>query len=133
MIHELFNTWTLYFMFYLNAQEPLQNFDYLKITTDWRLFILPVHITSTTCPITSTKRQTFVCDINDSISRGILFDDCLQQNSKKALGVPPCSPDHNPIKKFSALITKTVCKQAVKGNIVRETFDEFVTRVRKKC
>ena len=63
----------------------------------------------------------------------------LPQNSKKGLKtledvgalvskIPPRSPGLNPIKNFFALVTKTLCKQGIEENIVRETY-EFVTRV----
>ena len=38
------------------------------------------------------------------------------------------SPNLNPIEKFFALVTKTLRKQVIEENIVRETYDEFVTR-----
>ena len=70
------------------------------------------------------------------------MDGCPRQNSKKALKaledvgalvfkIPPRSPDLNPIENFFALVTKTLRKQVIEENIVRETYDEFVTRVRE--
>ena len=38
------------------------------------------------------------------------------------------SPNLNPIEKFFAVVTKTLRKQVIEENIVRETYDEFVTR-----
>ena len=69
------------------------------------------------------------------------MDGCPCQNSKKALKalkdvsalvfkIPPRSPDLNPIKNFFAMVTKTLRKQVIEENIVRETY-EFLTRVRE--
>ena len=47
------------------------------------------------------------------------------------MGVPPRSPDLSTIKNFPALVTETLCKQAIRCNIVGETFNEFVLWVQK--
>ena len=78
----------------------------------------------------------------DSFGQRVLIDGCSRQNSKKALKaledvgalvfeIPPRSPDLNPIENFFVLVTKTFCKQVIKNNIVRETYDEFVTKVQE--
>ena len=70
------------------------------------------------------------------------MDGCPRQNSKEALKalkdvgalvfkIAPRSPDLNPIENLYTLVTKTLRKQIIKENIVRETYDEFVTRVRE--
>ena len=70
------------------------------------------------------------------------MDGCPRQNSKKTLKaledngalvfkIPPSWPDLNLIENFFALVTKALRKQVTEENIVRETFDEFVTRVRE--
>ena len=78
----------------------------------------------------------------DSFGRRVLMDGCPLQNSKMALKaledvgalvfkIPPRLPDLNPIENLFALVTKTLRKQVIEENIVRETYDEFVTRVRE--
>ena len=68
----------------------------------------------------------------DSFGRRILMDGWPRQNSKKTLKaledigalvfkIPPRSPDLNPIENFFALVTKTLRKQVIEENIVRET------------
>ena len=78
----------------------------------------------------------------DSFGRRVLMDGCPRQNSKKVLKaledvgalvfkIPPRSPDLNPIENFFALVTKTLRKQVIEENIVKETYDEFVKRVQE--
>ena len=78
----------------------------------------------------------------DSFGQRVLIDACSRQNSKKALKaledvgalvfkIPPRSPDLNPIENFFVLVTKTFRKQVIKNNIVRETYDEFVTKAQE--
>ena len=79
----------------------------------------------------------------DLFDRRVLMDGCPRQNSKKVLKAledvgalvfkipPPRSADLNPIENLFALVTKTLRKQVIEENIVRETNDEFVTRVRE--
>ena len=78
----------------------------------------------------------------DSFGRRVLADGCPRQNSKEALKtledvgalvfkITPRSPDLNPIENFFTLVTRTYRKQVIEKNIVRETYDEFVTRVRE--
>ena len=70
------------------------------------------------------------------------MDGCPRQNSKKALKaledvgalvfkISPRLADLNPIENVFALVIKTLRKQVMEENIVRETYDEFVTRVRE--
>jgi len=76
------------------------------------------------------------------IAKRILQDGCPRQNSRKALKaleniggivfkIPARSPDLNPIENFFGIVTKELRKQVLQNNIVRETFDEFVQRVRE--
>ena len=78
----------------------------------------------------------------DSFGQRVLIDGCSRQNSKKALKaledvgalvfkIPPHSPDLNRIENFFVLVTKTFRKQVIKNNIVRETYDEFVTKAQE--
>ena len=68
----------------------------------------------------------------DSFCRRILMDGWPRQNSKKTskaledigalvFKIPTRSPDYNPIENFFALVTKTLRKQVIEENIVRET------------
>ena len=78
----------------------------------------------------------------DSFGRRVLMNGCPLQNFKMAskaledvgalvFKIPPRLPDLNPMEKLFTLVTKTLRKQVIEENIVRETYDEFVTRVRE--
>ena len=69
-----------------------------------------------------------------------LMDGCPRQNSKIAkkamaevggvlFAIPARSPDLNPIENFFHLVARRLRLQAVTRNIIRESFDEFSTRV----
>jgi len=77
----------------------------------------------------------------DPVGRRILMDGCPRQNSRRSLNaiasidgmvfkIPARSPDLNPIENFFGMVTKTLRKQVKDRNIERESFSEFVERVR---
>ena len=47
------------------------------------------------------------------------------------LAIPPRSPDMNPIENVFHLIGQDLSRQAVKLNIIRESFESFSFRVKK--
>ena len=70
-----------------------------------------------------------------------LQDNCPVQNSKKALdafkqiecslfGIPPRSPDMNPIENLFSLVRRNLNREAISKQITCESFDEFSNRVR---
>ena len=92
--------------------------------------------------IETAMPQAFDKNIDSSGWR-VLMEGFRRQNSKKALKaledvgalvfkMPPRFLDLNLIGNFFALVTKTLRKQAIEKNIVRETYDEFLIRVREK-
>lgn len=77
----------------------------------------------------------------DLIGRRVLMDGCPRQNAKRCLKafedigalvfkIPPRSPDLNPIENFFALVTKQLRSQVIERKIEKETFEEFVKRVK---
>jgi len=99
--------------------------------------------------ITAEKMETIVDEHFDTAfqkssnptTRRFLMDNCPRQKSKKAMKayervkslvfcIPPRSPDLNPIENFFNQMNQTLQKQALDGNITKESKEEFTERVK---
>jgi len=74
--------------------------------------------------------------------RRFLQDNCPRQNARVAqrawttrgcemVKIPDRSPDLNPIEKFFHLVHKKLREDTYNQNIERESYDEFVARIKK--
>ena len=105
--------------------------EYKKFNAEWfaKFVQTTLHSILSDCAVSKNKERLIFLMDNDPSQRSKLATDALLDVGAEVLDIPPRSPDLNPIENVFNNVKTELVKQALKGKIEKESFDDFRIRV----